>query len=408
MKLTGTNARSAMDIAAAGEPAGETDCAGRGIVIPAGGAKYFPCAWVCIRMLRHLGCTLPIQLWHLGESELTPDMRRLVEPLGVECIDAAKVRELHPVRILNGWELKAYAIIHCPFRQVLLLDADNVPVVDPEFLFDTPQFAEHGAIFWPDFGRLAATRKIWALTGVDYRDEPEFETGQIVVDKQRCRRALALALWMNEHSDFWYEHIHGDKETFHFAWRRLGMEYAMVPHGIEALDGVMCQHDFQGRRIFQHRNMAKWTLIENPTIPGFIFEPLCLGFIEELRRQWHPLPCARQRYIESSAAQALAGRRLTYERVGHDVRSMTLGEDGHVTEGSAGCEQFWWLEEDGRLVIAAGNGVPTCRLTLDARGVWEGHWLVHEKMPVRLIPQDQALSQKPGPSRVQDFETEPT
>jgi len=42
---------------------------GRGIVICGGGAKYFPAAWVCIHMLRHLHCTLPIQLWHLGPGK---------------------------------------------------------------------------------------------------------------------------------------------------------------------------------------------------------------------------------------------------------------------------------------------------------------------------------------------------
>ena len=61
---------------------------GRGIVICGGGAKYFPCAWVAVKMLRHLGCTLPIELWHLGAREMTPEMRALVAPLGVRCVDA--------------------------------------------------------------------------------------------------------------------------------------------------------------------------------------------------------------------------------------------------------------------------------------------------------------------------------
>jgi putative intracellular protease/amidase len=42
-----------------------------GVVIPGGGAKYFPSAWVCVHMLRHLGCTLPVELWHLGPREVT-------------------------------------------------------------------------------------------------------------------------------------------------------------------------------------------------------------------------------------------------------------------------------------------------------------------------------------------------
>ena len=35
----------------------------------------------------------------------------------------------------------------------------------------------------------------------------------------------------------------------------------------------MCQHDLDGERIFQHRNLHKWHLFEeNPWVPGFLFE----------------------------------------------------------------------------------------------------------------------------------------
>jgi len=100
------------------------DCRGRGIVICGGGVRYFTNAWVCINMLRRLGCRLPVELWHLGPRELDRKMKGLLAPLGVECVDAFRVRQKHPVRKLGGWELKPYAILHCPFEEVLLLDAD--------------------------------------------------------------------------------------------------------------------------------------------------------------------------------------------------------------------------------------------------------------------------------------------
>ena len=40
--------------------------------------------------------------------------------------------------------------------------------------------------------------------------------------------------------------------------RMLAQDYAMVPHALHPLEGTMCQHDFEGRRVFQHRNMLKW------------------------------------------------------------------------------------------------------------------------------------------------------
>ena len=260
---------------------------GRGIVICGGGIGYFTCAWVCIRQLRRLGCTLPIQLWYLGRREMDVHLRSLVAPYGVECVDALEMRTKHPARRLNGWELKPYSILHSPFREVLLLDSDNVATVNPEFLFNTPQFRELGAIFWPDYGRMGPHRTPWELFQVPYRDEPEFESGQIVVNKERCWRALNLAMWFNNYSDFFYDHVWGDKDTFRFAWHRLEHRFAMPPFEIEKLPDTMCQHDFEGRRVFQHRNMDKWNFYrDNQQIPGFLFEDECQADVRELRALW--------------------------------------------------------------------------------------------------------------------------
>jgi hypothetical protein len=365
---------------------------GRGIVICAGGSRYFPCAWVCINMLRRQGCELPIQLWHLHAGEMNSAMRGLVEPLGVSCINAQKVRKIHPVRTLNGWELKAFALLNCPFQEVLLLDADNVPVVDPEFLFETREFAEAGAIFWPDFGRLEPSRSIWSLTGVPYRDEPEFESGQIVLDKKRCFRALSLAMWFNEYSDFWYSHIHGDKETFHLAWRRLDAPYAMPQREIHALEATMCQHDFRGRRIFQHRNMAKWKLHGNQRISGFSQEEACLRFIELLMPHWSAISGLNvyreedKEPDEVEAAGGLTGGRWIYERVGYDRRRMAFWPNGSIGLGAAGMELFWDIRRiDGALSLDIQSQESlTCRLTRGPDDVWRGRWEDFERMPVEL------------------------
>jgi FkbM family methyltransferase len=96
-----------------------------------------------------------------------------------------------------------------------------------------------------------------------------------------------LAWWYNDHSEFFYKHVHGDKETFHFAWRRTGTEYSMPGFPIESLEGVMCQHDFQGRRIFQHRNLHKWSFFgENKRIAGFALEDDCRSHLDSLRHIW--------------------------------------------------------------------------------------------------------------------------
>lgn len=262
---------------------------GRGIVICGGGVRYFTNAWVCINMLRRLGCRLPVQVWFLGKKEMDRDMEALLASLDVTCVDACSLRKKFPVRTLRGWELKPYAILHSPFREVLFLDADNVPVVNPEFLFDTEQYRNAGGIFWPDYdhGKNEKAAAIWRSCGLRRPAEPELESGQIVVDKQRCWRALRLALWFNEHSDFYYQYLHGDKDTFHLAFRKLKQAYALVPTPIQTLIGTMCQHDFQGRRIFQHRNTDKWDLfLRNRRVAGFQFEDECRSYVRQLQRIW--------------------------------------------------------------------------------------------------------------------------
>lgn len=261
--------------------------AGRGIVICAGGEKYFVNAWVNINMLRWLGCRLPIQVWHLGSEELDQTMRSLMRPLGVTCVDARKVTKTHPARMLKGWPLKAYALVHTSFREVLFLDADNVACADPAYLFDSAAYRETGAIFWPDYGQMEKSDVVWKSCGLERPAGPEFESGQMVLDKGRCWRALRLALWFNENADFYYQHLHGDKETFHLAFRKVGHPFSLVPWPVKPLPGTMCQHDFEGRRIFQHRNGDKWDMAEqNARVEGFLYEDQCREYISHLSKLW--------------------------------------------------------------------------------------------------------------------------
>ncbi len=307
LPLTLSSARDALEAFLQHAPRPPASYRGRGVVICGGGARYFANAWVCLNRLRALGCRLPIQLWHLGRHEMDPEMERLVTPLHVECVDASRIRRRHPVRQLEAWGLKPYAILFCPFREVLLIDADNVPVRDPTYLFDIPPFRESGALFWPDHSRFRQAGPVWRSCGLELPSEPEFESGQIVVDKARCWSALRLALWFNEHSDFYYRYLHGDKDTFSLAFRRLETACRLVPHPPQTFPGGMYQHDFDGRRLFQHRTLSKWTLTwHNRRIPGFQFEDECFADLDRLRQSWD----GRLAWLRAQSSKRRLWRRL--------------------------------------------------------------------------------------------------
>lgn len=264
----------------------------RGIVIGAGGETYFKCAWVVANILRDVGCFLPIQFWYLGRNEMDPAMVDLARNIGIECIDAQAVAaglEKKP-RILNGWELKPFSVIHSKFREVLYLDADCVPVRDPSFLFNCEQYLKYGSIFWPDLPpngkREWIPPSVWDLYGLGIDGTPDFESGQFIVDKSRCWHELQVTMWLNEHSDFVYEHVYGDKSTYHLAWRGCNTPYGMPLKDAGWISPAIQQYDFEDQVLFQHACQGKPYLINGLTIGSLVHAELAVKYAEDLKSRW--------------------------------------------------------------------------------------------------------------------------
>jgi len=408
---------------------------GRGIVMAAGGPLHFAGAWVVLNVLRRIhNCQLPVQLWYLGPDELSSAMIELLRPLGVECVDALQVRKRYPARRLGGWECKPYAIIHSPFREVLWIDADNTPLIDPELLFSEPAYQRTGAIFWPDVTSLPPRHPIWEICRVPWRHEPEFESGQIVLDKARCWPALQLTMHLNEWSDFYYQHVLGDKETFHVAWRMLNQPFGMPvqaprsalgrwPHAPETDGGTLTlfQHGMDGREIFHHRTgIAKWSLLgDHLSFDGFPFEAESLQYLAELHERWDgrvhspPMPSASAQTVDEIVATGM----FRYIRRGIDERRLKLLPDGLIGQGARAAERRWRLElaagdtpaaAPTPVLVLAGDHGDICRLTLHDDGVWRGSWLLFERMPVELVPMGCAAADASAlPSRAEGVQSPP-
>jgi len=286
----------------------------RGIITIAGGTKYFICAYVLIRQLRQLGCRLPVQLYYLGREELDHAMEQLVTRLGgVECVDLVSIVGNEPRR-LGGWEAKVWAIMHCPFREVLFLDADNNPVTDPSYLFECREFRDVGAVLWPDLTNqwgYDITTEAFTLVGLDVpgrtrkpdhnkpSDYRPVESGQILVDKSRVWNALNVTRHLNDHSDFWFGeprgerfwYFYGDKSTFFLGFEGTKTAYAM-PRDCEWFGstdaGGFRQFDFEGRPVLEHRCQptTKIRLRSEPRTDGMTNGPLMAAACAELRSAW--------------------------------------------------------------------------------------------------------------------------
>jgi len=244
---------------------------GKGIVFCAGGLKYFTCCYIAICQLRRLGCTLPIEVWYLG-NELSREAVQKLEELSVECKDFYDYD--YDTLPLYKYNLKSLAIIKSAFKEVLFVDADNICVKDPTFLFSCPEYLDNGALFWPDYWKTSADNPIWRITESDQYQSQEQESGQLLIDKERCWQALNLCCFFNSNSKDYYKMLHGDKDTFRFAWFALKAPFHMIekePGACGQFDSrgnfagnTIVQYAPDGSILFLHRNQIKWDV----TLPG--------------------------------------------------------------------------------------------------------------------------------------------
>ena len=243
---------------------------GKGIVMCAGGIGYFTCCWVAIHMIRRSGCQLPIEVWYVG-NELSEEIKTAITPLQVTCIDVND----YPGVPSPGYSLKPFAIINSSFKEVLYLDADNVSVRNPEELFVSKEYQQTGAVFWPDFWKTTKENPIWAIIGSNDFDMKEQESGQVLINKEKCWSALNLCMFFNARHEVYHKLLLGDKDTFKFAWMACKTPFHMIQtdvailgyedeHMGEFIGTTMVQHNTRGEISFLHRNLLKWDI----TKPG--------------------------------------------------------------------------------------------------------------------------------------------
>lgn len=228
---------------------------GDGIVMPGGGV-YFDAAYVSIRVIRMLGCTLPIELWHLGPMEMLPWQQTALESLNVTTRDAFDVGGDKPS---GGWQLKSFAVRHSIFQRVLFLDADCYPVYDPTSWFTLNQ----PSIFWPDQQQFEIADSVFDVVGVKKHNSRPFESGQFFMDRKECWKELCLTWWMNKNSDYYYRLWKGDKETFRMAWLHFETEIRMPRLEYSVDIPAILSYDFNDQVAFLHRCCGKLTLNSN-------------------------------------------------------------------------------------------------------------------------------------------------
>ncbi|KIJ51257.1 glycosyltransferase family 71 protein [Sphaerobolus stellatus SS14] len=260
---------------------------GRGIVMTAGNKDTAHNALVTLRLLREeYKCTLPVEIFsfpgEIQSQELIRDFRKL------DAIHYELPGLQHAPGAWKSFHLKAASIVTSSFSEVLYLDSDNLPLRNPEYLFDSKAYKEGGgAVFWPDYNKDHPDNAIWRVLGKTcYYTEWEVESGQILIDKRGNDglnlAALHVASHMQANYDFWFRLSGGDKDTFRYAFWALDAKYYTAPRWLSPLgtiDGseeswqegkfcglVMLQYDIEKNEygeyppLFVHANLLKHRL----------------------------------------------------------------------------------------------------------------------------------------------------
>lgn len=133
---------------------------GRGIALTAGNDQV---AYLLtqIPILRQLGCHLPIEVMYVGDGDLNKDSRQDLEDLdGVVTRDIAAM--VKPVGwSIGSWAAKPFAILLSSFREVIFIDADSFFFVNPEVMFEYPEYVKTGALFFRDRLIMPESKKSW-------------------------------------------------------------------------------------------------------------------------------------------------------------------------------------------------------------------------------------------------------
>ncbi|PKN20545.1 MAG: hypothetical protein CVU71_01780 [Deltaproteobacteria bacterium HGW-Deltaproteobacteria-6] len=275
---------------------------GRGIVLCAGGFGHLSNAYVCLKFLRTY-TDLPVELFYAGPEEMPEGVRDLLQkdfaPIALTDITQCRFPEdqlSFSIRDFKGFQIKPYALLYSSFEEIFYMDADNIPLRSPVPLFAMEEYEQTGALFWPDLpGMKQTTDDLFAVFGIAsrfIRQGSEFESGQIVLDKRRCWKALLTVCLANSDTEgfrnFCYRNTLGDKDTFRLSFQFAGKSYHLEQHpplqignmyfiipipltdftikiqhdrGAFYATGIL-QHDPEGQPLFAHKTVCEWDLYQ--------------------------------------------------------------------------------------------------------------------------------------------------
>lgn len=180
-------------------------------------------------MLRASGSTLPVEFWFYDYDNWEDEVCNDIFPsLGAKCMfmtdylpkDVPKPTRGHDEK----FTFKTLTLLFSSFEQVLFLDCDAFPVMNPDSIFETEPFTSTGYVLWPDYWANTASRYFFDIVGrpvTDLKERAASESGEMIINKATHAAPILLANFYNYWGpEYWYRLWsqaapgEGDKEAY--------------------------------------------------------------------------------------------------------------------------------------------------------------------------------------------------
>lgn len=175
-------------------------------------------------MLRRTGCDLPVEVMVRTPEEEPYLCDTLLPGMNARCIFLSDYLGSR-AQTTQGFQFKVLSVLFSRFQDVLFLDADSFPVLDPKPLFDSDKSPfKSGLVTWPDFWASSASPHLFEVQGLPVpamNVQASSESGQLLVSKATHAEALLMAAYYNYYGPDHYFPLMGqgaagtgDKETW--------------------------------------------------------------------------------------------------------------------------------------------------------------------------------------------------
>ena len=257
----------------------------KGVVICAG-SNHFVSSVILINLLIKKDPNVYIEWYYVGDELIDFQINYLKTVSNINlrnCLDIipkwfGNIPEEH----IKGFMIKPFALMVSEIENILLIDGDNMPVFDINTLFENENYIKYGNIFWLDLlfsseetnkQMMSQGVEIYEKLGIQSPMDKGFnlaESGQVVVNKIKCWKALCLSYFLNFHYKIFYSLFFGDKDLYYIAFQFTNTEYYQspyYPHGISTEDKsfaisntIIQRHPNDGSYGFIHRTLSKLSI----------------------------------------------------------------------------------------------------------------------------------------------------